>query len=148
MQQTTILAKNTSLFWQDYKINILDTPGHADFSGEKVNDTLSVVQNNQVISQGKGEKVYSGMIVGQNSRPGDLWINICKGKKLTNMRAAAADAALHIAPPVILSLEQSLNFLGPDELLEVTPKHLRLRKRHLNHSTSCLTASSHPPFKL
>ncbi len=95
-----------------------------------------------------GEKVYSGMIVGQNSRPGDLWINICKGKKLTNMRAAAADAALHIAPPVILSLEQSLNFLGPDELLEVTPKHLRLRKRHLNHSTSRLTASSHPPFKL
>jgi len=79
-----------------------------------------------------GEQVYTGMIVGQNSRSKDLWVNICKGKQLTNMRAAAADAALKIAPPVKLSLEQCLNFLGNDELLEVTPKHLRLRKKVLS----------------
>ncbi|MEA3354862.1 MAG: translational GTPase TypA [Patescibacteria group bacterium] len=78
-----------------------------------------------------GEQVYQGMIVGQNSRSNDLWINICKGKKLTNMRAASADDALKIAPAVKLSLEQCLNFLATDELLEVTPKHLRLRKKIL-----------------
>ena len=79
-----------------------------------------------------GSQVYTGMIVGQNSRAEDLWVNICKGKQLTNMRAASADSSVSIAPPVHMSLEQCLNFLGPDELLEVTPKHLRLRKKSLS----------------
>ncbi len=78
-----------------------------------------------------GEHVYQGMIIGQNSRQEDMWVNICKGKQLTNMRAASADAALKIAPAVKLSLEQCLNFLNSDELLEVTPKNLRLRKKVL-----------------
>jgi GTP-binding protein len=79
-----------------------------------------------------GEKVYTGMIVGQNNKPGDMFVNICKGKQLTNMRAASADATLKIAPAVKMSLEQCLNFLNADELLEVTPKNLRLRKKDLS----------------
>ena len=79
-----------------------------------------------------GEAVYTGMIIGQNSRADDMWVNICKGKKLTNMRSATADATFSAAPPVKMSLEQNLNFLNADELLEVTPKHLRLRKKDLN----------------
>jgi GTP-binding protein len=80
-----------------------------------------------------GTEVYEGMIVGQHPREGDLPVNVCRGKKLTNMRAAAADVTERLTPPVILSLEQALDFLDDDELLEVTPKHLRLRKHILNN---------------
>lgn len=69
------------------------------------------------------------MIIGLNNRLGDMHFNICKGKQLTNMRAATADAAIQIAPALKMSLEQYLTFIGPDELLEVTPHHLRLRKK-------------------
>ncbi len=79
-----------------------------------------------------GEPVYVGMIVGLNSKKEDMGVNIIKGKKLTNMRASTSDATFHVAPPVKYSLEQCLTFLGPDELLEVTPKNLRLRKRKLS----------------
>ncbi len=78
-----------------------------------------------------GTEVYEGMIVGQNPRPDDLAVNICRAKKLTNMRSSTADIATKLTPPTILSLEQSLDFLQDDELLEVTPKALRLRKRFL-----------------
>ncbi|HQX62391.1 MAG TPA: translational GTPase TypA [Thermomicrobiales bacterium] len=78
-----------------------------------------------------GEEVYEGQIVGQHARGNDLAVNICKAKKLTNMRAASADANIRLTPPVILSLEQALDFLADDELLEVTPKAYRLRKRML-----------------
>lgn len=80
-----------------------------------------------------GAEVYEGMIVGQQPRQEDLPINVCRAKKLTNMRAASADAAEKLSPPVVLSLEQALDFLTDDELLEVTPLHLRLRKRLLTH---------------
>ncbi|NMC36374.1 translational GTPase TypA [Candidatus Beckwithbacteria bacterium] len=79
-----------------------------------------------------GTDVYAGMIVGLSSKKDDMGINIIKGKKLTNMRSSTADIAVHIAPPVYMSLEQCLTFLAADELLEVTPKHLRLRKKELN----------------
>ena len=78
-----------------------------------------------------GEEVYEGQIVGQHARGNDLAVNVCKAKKLTNMRAASADANIRLTPPVILSLEQALDFLADDELLEVTPKAYRLRKRLL-----------------
>jgi GTP-binding protein len=80
-----------------------------------------------------GTEVYEGMIVGQHPREGDLPVNVCRGKKLTNMRAAAADQHERLSPPVELSLEQALDFLSDDELLEVTPKNLRLRKQILNN---------------
>ena len=79
-----------------------------------------------------GTEVYEGMIVGQNPRQEDLTVNICRAKKLTNMRASTSDITVKLTPPTLLSLEQSLDFLEDDELLEVTPKALRLRKRHLS----------------
>jgi GTP-binding protein len=71
------------------------------------------------------------MIVGQNARGTDLVVNVCKAKKLTNMRSSTGDIMVRLTPPVILSLEQALDFLADDELLEVTPKAFRLRKRLL-----------------
>jgi GTP-binding protein len=78
-----------------------------------------------------GTEVYEGMIVGQQPRQGDLPVNVCRAKKLTNIRSSTQDIAVRLTPPVVLSLEQSLDFLADDELLEVTPKTWRLRKRLL-----------------
>jgi GTP-binding protein len=79
-----------------------------------------------------GQEVYEGMIVGQQPRQGDLVVNVCRAKKLTNMRASTSEIAIKLTPPVVLSLEQALDFLADDELLEVTPKAFRLRKRLLS----------------
>ena len=78
-----------------------------------------------------GEQVYEGMIVGIQRRPGDMRVNVCKEKKQTNMRSSTADIMVRLSPPTRMSLEQCLDFLAEDELLEVTPKHIRLRKKHL-----------------
>ena len=78
-----------------------------------------------------GEQVYEGMIVGIQKRPGDMSVNVCKEKKQTNMRSSNADIMVRLTPATKMSLEQCLDFLADDELLEVTPKHIRLRKRHL-----------------
>jgi GTP-binding protein len=77
-------------------------------------------------------EVYEGMIVGQQPRQGDLVVNVCRSKKLTNIRSSTSDIAVKLTPPVVLSLEQALDFLADDELLEVTPKAFRLRKRLLS----------------
>ncbi|MCI9124056.1 MAG: translational GTPase TypA [Eubacterium sp.] len=81
---------------------------------------------------GSGEKVYSGMVVGQCAKPEDIELNVCKKKHLTNTRSSSADDALTLTPPRILSLEQALDFIDTDELLEVTPESLRIRKRILD----------------
>jgi GTP-binding protein len=78
-----------------------------------------------------GMAVYEGMIVGENARPNDLDVNITKEKKQTNMRASTADEAIRLIPPRLLSLEQAIEFINDDELVEVTPKSLRVRKRVL-----------------
>ncbi|MDQ6692535.1 MAG: translational GTPase TypA [Candidatus Dormibacteraeota bacterium] len=78
-----------------------------------------------------GEVVYEGMIVGIQKRPGDMAVNVCKEKKQTNMRSSNADIMVRLTPATKMSLEQCLDFLADDELLEVTPKHIRLRKKHL-----------------
>jgi GTP-binding protein len=78
-----------------------------------------------------GTEVYEGMIVGLQKRPGDMPVNVAREKKQSNIRSSTADIAVRLTPATNLSLEQSLDFLMDDELLEVTPKHLRLRKRHL-----------------
>jgi len=80
-----------------------------------------------------GTMVYEGMIVGINSREADMPVNVCKEKKLTNLRRSTSDIAVRLTPPIQLSLEQSLDFIENDELVEITPKHIRLRKRVLNH---------------
>ena len=81
---------------------------------------------------GPATEVYAGMIVGQYNRQDDLEINVCKAKQLTNMRSKASDGAVQLTPYTQLSLEQCLDFIEDDELLEVTPKSLRLRKRILD----------------
>ena len=81
---------------------------------------------------GSGEKVYTGMILGEHSRDNDLEVNPLKGKKLTNVRAAGKDEAVVLTPPTRLSLEQAIAYIEDDELVEVTPKAIRLRKRHLD----------------
>ena len=78
-----------------------------------------------------GTPVYEGMIIGENARPSDMDVNVTKEKKLTNMRAASADEALRLVPPRLLNLEQSIEFINDDELVEVTPSSIRLRKRVL-----------------
>ena len=77
-------------------------------------------------------KIYKGMIVGENSRENDLEINLLKGKQLTNIRASGSDKAITLIPPLKMSLEQMISYLREDELLEVTPKNLRLRKKILD----------------
>ena len=78
-----------------------------------------------------GKQVYEGMIVGLHTRPTDLVVNVCKEKKLTNMRSSTADIVTKLIKPVELSLEESLDIISEEELIEITPKHLRLRKRIL-----------------
>ena len=81
---------------------------------------------------GPGNEVYRGMVVGQNSRDEDLDVTVCKEKHLTNMRASGSDEALVLTPPREMTLEFALEYIGADELVEVTPQNLRLRKRLLN----------------
>jgi GTP-binding protein len=83
---------------------------------------------------GSGLEVYEGMIVGENARDADLDVNIVKEKKLTNMRASSADEAIRLVPPRLLNLEQALEFIRDDELVEVTPKSIRLRKKVLKQN--------------
>lgn len=79
-----------------------------------------------------GEKVYSGMIIGQNGKAEDVEVNVCKTKHLSNTRSSGSDDALKLSPPRILSLEQAIDFIETDELLEITPKNLRIRKKILD----------------
>jgi GTP-binding protein len=78
-----------------------------------------------------GEKLYEGMIIGIHSRENDLVVNPIKGKQLTNVRASGTDEAVRLVPPVQLSLESAIEFIADDELVELTPKSIRLRKRYL-----------------
>jgi GTP-binding protein len=79
-----------------------------------------------------GWKVYKGMIVGEHTRDNDLEINILKGKQLTNIRTTSKDEAVRLTPPILMTLEQAIAYIDDDELVEVTPKSIRLRKRHLD----------------
>ena len=101
-------------------------------SGETVTYGLFNAQERGNLFVGPGEKVYAGMVVGENPKQEDIELNVCKKKQLTNSRASGSDDALRLTPPKILSLEQCLEFIGTDELLEVTPKNLRIRKKILD----------------
>ena len=101
-------------------------------TGESVTYGLYSAQDRGTLFIGPGEKVYSGMVIGENAKADDIEVNVCKTKHLTNTRSSSADEALRLTPPRILSLEQALDFIDTDELLEVTPKSLRLRKKILD----------------
>ena len=100
--------------------------------GESVTYGLFSAQERGTLFIGPGEKVYSGMVIGQNGKAEDIELNVCKSKHLTNTRASGSDDALKLTPPKILSLEEALDFIDTDELLEVTPNHLRIRKKILD----------------
>ena len=113
-------------------------------TGESVTYGLFSAQERGTLFIGPGEKVYSGMIIGQSSKAEDIELNVCKKKHLTNTRSSSADEALTLVPPRKLSLEQALDFIDTDELLEVTPESLRIRKRILDPTLrkSCLLYTS------
>jgi GTP-binding protein len=102
--------------------------------GKSVAFSLWNLQERGVLFIGPGIDVYEGMIVGENARAGDLEVNVTKGKKLTNIRAAGADDAIMLEPPRLLTLEAALEFIADDELVEITPAAIRLRKRFLKQS--------------
>jgi len=108
----------------------------ADRTGRTTAYALDNLQERGVMFISPGDEVYSGRIAGENSRTDDIWINPTKEKKLTNMRAAASDDAYQIHPARLMSLEMALEFIEDDELVEVTPKSIRLRKKHLTEEQS------------
>ena len=101
-------------------------------SGETVAYGLFSAQDRGTLFVGPGEKVYAGMVIGQNGKAEDIELNVCKTKHLTNTRSSSADDALKLVPPKVLSLEEALDFIDTDELLEITPKNLRIRKKILD----------------
>lgn len=101
-------------------------------TGEALTYGLFNAQERGTLFIGPGERVYSGMVVGQNAKTDDIELNVCRAKHLTNTRASGSDDALKLSPPRILSLEEALDFIDTDELLEVTPKSLRIRKKILD----------------
>lgn len=101
-------------------------------AGEAITYGLFNAQERGTLFISPGEKVYSGMVVGQNGKSDDIEVNVCKKKQLTNTRASGQDEALKLTPPKVLSLEQAIDFIDRDELLEITPKSLRIRKKILD----------------
>lgn len=101
-------------------------------AGETITYGLYNAQERGTLFVGPGEKVYGGMIIGQTGKAEDIEVNVCKKKQLTNTRSSSADEALRLVPPRVLSLEQALEFIDTDELLEITPTNLRIRKRILD----------------
>ncbi len=101
-------------------------------AGEAITYGLYNAQERGTLFIGPGEKVYAGMVIGQTGKTEDVEINVCKKKQLTNTRSSGADEALRLTPPKILSLEQALEFIDTDELLEITPTNLRIRKKILD----------------
>ena len=106
----------------------------ADRHGRATGHAIWNLQERGEIFITPGTEVYQGMVIGENARDKDLDVNIIKEKKLTNMHASVADEAIRLVPPRILSLEQAIEFIRDDELVEVTPQSIRLRKKILNAS--------------
>jgi len=106
----------------------------ASETGEAVTYGLNNAQQRGIPFIDPGDQVYEGMIVGQTNRPRDFSVNVCKAKKLTNIRSSTSDVAIKLIPPIKMSLEQSIDFINKDELVEVTPKTIRLRKKILKET--------------
>ena len=103
-------------------------------TGTAVTSGLYNAQMRGVLFIGAQTEVYEGMIVGYNPKNEDIVVNVCKQKHMTNTRASGSDDALRLSPPKVMSLEEALEFISDDELVEVTPESLRLRKKILNNS--------------
>jgi GTP-binding protein len=101
-------------------------------SGKAVGYAIDALQQRGIFFIKPGDETYEGMIIGEHCKDKDLMVNIQKGKQLTNVRASGTDKAMKIAPPQLMSLEQALEYIEDDELVEVTPKNIRLRKLYLS----------------
>jgi GTP-binding protein len=100
--------------------------------GEAIPYTMDNIQERGTLFVRPGDRLYEGMIVGENSRAGDIVVNLCKKKHLTNIRSSGSEEAIVLTPPRLLTLEQAIEFIGDDELVEVTPSSIRLRKKLLS----------------
>jgi GTP-binding protein len=117
----------------------------ASESGEAVTYGLNNAQERGLTFIDPGTQVYEGMIIGQTNRPRDVSVNVCKAKKLTNIRSSTSDVAIKLTPPIKMSLEQSIDFINKDELVEITPVSIRLRKKILKETLRLRAyASEHP----
>jgi GTP-binding protein len=114
-------------------------------SGEAMAYALNMIQERGRLMVSPGEAIYEGMIVGENARENDIPVNPCKAKKLTNMRSQGDGKGIQLAPPMKLSLERALEYIGPDEYVEATPKNLRLRKKLLEENARKRAAQSRAP---
>ncbi len=135
----TGLLNTLFLRWGDWMGPLRGRPTGAlmaDRTGETTTYALYNLQERGALFVRPGTKVYEGMVIGENARAVDLDVNAVKEKKLTNMRASTADEAMRLVPPKELSLEQAIEFIGDDELVEVTPRSVRLRKRTLRANES------------
>ncbi len=112
----------------------------SDRSGVSTGFALDNLQKRGELFIGPGEEVYEGMVIGENSRPDEMLANPAKAKQLTNIRAAAADEAIKLKPPRRLTLESAIEWIADDELVEVTPSSIRVRKRHRSESDRKLAA--------
>jgi len=125
------------LGFEEYKGDIPGS-GHGSMvameNGVALGYSLNSFQARGTFFIGANTEVYGGMVVGQHSKDKDLVINVCRGKKLTNNRAAGKDDAIKLIPPRIFSLEQAMEYIGDDELLEITPDSIRMRKKILHHT--------------
>jgi GTP-binding protein len=110
--------------------------------GEAMAYALNMVQERGRLMVDPGDKIYKGMIVGENARETDIPVNPCKAKRLTNMRSTGDGKGIQLDPPLRLSLERALEYIGPDEYVEATPKNLRLRKKILNETQRKRAAQS------
>ena len=120
--------------WEKWHGNIPGRPTGAlvaDRAGKATAFAIYNLQERGEIFIEPGTSVYGGMVIGENARPADMDVNVTKEKKLTNMRQSTAEEAIRLVPPRILSLEQAIEFINDDELVEITPKTIRLRKRVL-----------------
>jgi GTP-binding protein len=103
-------------------------------AGEATAYALNMVQERGRLMVEPGDLIYEGMIVGENARENDIPVNPCRAKRLTNMRSQGDGKGIQLEPPLKLSLERALEYIGPDEYVEATPKHLRLRKKLLDEN--------------
>ena len=123
--------------FKEYQPHKGDIPGRQNGSlivmetGTAIPYSLNNLQDRGVFFVAPGEEVYEGQVIGENTRQGDLVVNVTKTKKLTNMRSAGADDKVKLAPPLKHSLEEALEYIQGDEYVEVTPKSIRLRKVYL-----------------
>ncbi len=133
----TVIMNSLMIGYQPLGANLSQLRNGALIAFEQGTTTpyaLQMAESRGEIFIGPGEKVYAGQIIGLNKRQEDMEMNVCKAKQLTNMRSSSSDGVVSLTPPTILSLEQAIDFIEDDELLEVTPKSLRLRKKQLDHS--------------